>query len=234
MATSNSKLAIEQAKATVDALGIRPEPVDFQVHRVTLNPENSTVFQEYTEALVHNLNAQAEAYGSSLRVGLDEMRSYLLRLLRERVAQVTRDGKQLIGRSSVVIPSFWVIVLENVGRASDETLGLTLIPEMEDIHEFSTYSDIDAFSSKLRAFSRYGLSFGDQMPRDLTGSWEFMTCQVIKSFVLRHDSSCHPVYALVASTMEMNSLGAVITPRVQYGHTEHFRQLVREFAHVGS
>jgi len=234
MSKSNGFQAIEQVKTTLDNLGVRPEPIDFKVVEVSMNPMSSKVFLDYSESLTLNLNASAESFGSSLRVTVDEIRSYLAALLYNRIAYVSRKGNNVIRRAAVTIPSFWVIVLENVGKVSDDTLGITLVPSMEQPLGFSTYQEIDEFSTKLRAFGRFGLSYGDQMPRDTSGSWEFMTCQAIKDRILRHDDKAHPVYALLASTVEMNSLESVITPRVKYGYTEHFRQLVRNFAHVGT
>lgn len=124
------------------------------------------------------------------------------------------------------------MLLDNIGRAVDQDLGVELLPCA--VEAPLTREEVEAISGKLKVLSSYGFEYGIGFSRDRHGSWDFMAMTLIDGEIRRHNQESHPVYALLASTLGIKGVEAVLSPRVTYGNEKHLSSVVRGLASLKS
>lgn len=208
-----------------------------QYDRVAVNfTLDKGVLEGYADALVDNLiNADTSITGN---ITTTMMVKYLNTLLLLRIQTVTRDNKrfQYLDQTPMpTVPAFFSVFLENVGLVRDSLLGVELYPSFggdvspEGGHVLEPIG-FSAFSRTLARFERAGFEFTTRLPRDVKGSWELMSMQMIQGELRNHDGKSHKVYALLSSMYDQVLTEGVLLPRVSYGPTSRFGGLVKEFA----
>lgn len=190
--------------------------------------------KDYAEALVDNLNATTLVRGEGLTT--DQMVRYLNTLLYLRILMVNHDSQRHRWLDLVpypTIPAFFAVFLESVGIARDLTLGIEIVPEFggsaEDVMEPQEFR---AFSNQLARFSKAGFEYAETFPRDIEGSWDLMSMQLIHGEIRNHDGKAHVIYALLASLYTQTITEGVLLPRVTYGRVDRFRGLIAELARL--
>jgi len=211
--------------------GLLPHVTVFETVEVHLNPENSPVFREYCLALADSLETAVALNGGNVRLDATQVTRYLTTLLDIRCKYVSGHRTLVAPRSTIYVPAFFSVILENVGMAADSSLGIELKPVF-DCGDPMDEEELHKTSSILRALTKLGLHCASQMPRDRKGSWDFMAMQLVEDVVKRHDDRSHPVYAFLSSFLAFKGLETTLFARVSYGHTGKFQSMVRQFAHV--
>lgn len=233
--SQNSNVLFKAINDLTEKQGLKPyvDSTDIVTLEVTLSPQTSIVFRDFTQSLYDSICDACALSGAKEIMELDEIRHYLLSLLHIRVKHCMGKPTTIRWTDEVYVPAFFSIILENIGITSDEDLGVTLQPKFDH----PSAMDVDELartSRKFQALSRMGLVCAQQMPRDRKGSWDFMAMQCVDNVVRRHDSDSHPVYGFLSSVVETRMIDTVLAPRVTYGCNETFRHLVKRFAHIGA
>jgi hypothetical protein len=222
---------------------VKPGPIDFQEVKVVCHLLSSSTLRIYVEELVDSLNVTLKVQGSESVFEHEEMMAYLISLTVARVQLVNSQRSEFTWRDRLVIPAFFSLILQHLGKARDHSLGITINPELpkEVVEKRMKQNVVLAFSRRLEACGRFGFEFATQLPREVLGDWEFMTMQYItgqaegedmSGSIVRHTSDAHPAKAILSSLVAMQGLKSVLTPRVEYGLSGLFEALVRDFAHV--
>jgi hypothetical protein len=197
---------------------------------------DSKMYQEYVEQFVLNLASAQEIEGVDSVFKLEDMHSYLRTLVQVRVKMVNRERVDFSWKDTIAIPAFFCLLLSKVGKATDYTLGVTIIPTF-DHSDFvpMSFSDVRQFSNKLMAASkRFKFEIATQLPRDLKGDWEFMSMQLVEEQIRHHSGDPAPYKAVLASVFAWKGLNTILLPRVIYGYTNTWLPLIRRMSHVES
>jgi len=217
----------EQVKGTI--IG-RPLKLESLQAKVDLKSE---VLVEYARELTTSLNLASDVSGGSLHFTEEEMLQYCRTLVVFRVNTVNHDNPKIHWKDRVCVPSFLSLVLNSIGKVSDDTLGLEIKPVVEpEKGDIMSKDDALAFSRRLYAMKTLGFSCADALPRSHEGSWEFMTMVAVDDQIMHHSSDSHPVYAMLSSVVQLKGLLSVMNPRITYGNTEMFKRMITRFAVV--
>jgi len=203
--------------------GISASPVDFQTVPVKVSNDSAVAiaFQEaYLSKLETTLNFKG---GVGLEFVQKNLTAYLNSLLASRVYQVTggKSGKRVVHtQDKIAIPTFFAVLLSQVGPTESVGLGLSITPIMEvDGVELLSPEDMRKFSMILMGFEDMGFSFMVGLPRDHQGSWEVMSMEVVEEAVRSYSNTTHPSYAIIASYFAVSGMAHVLGAqafRVQY------------------
>lgn len=212
---------------------VTPLPFDFTRQPVKVKL-NGIVMATYSTELFRALQSIVDLNGGVLRVTEAQLSAYVRSLVRLRVDYVNGVRVGIRPTDYIVVPSFIHVVLENLGLARDENLGIELYPEldMEDSGVLLSDEEMLEISNHLRSFGAVGFEYADGYSRDKTGSWDFMAMTIISNIVRTHTHESHPVYSLLASTLELSGVELVLQPRVSYGRTQHLASIVRALVGV--
>jgi hypothetical protein len=197
---------------------------------------DSAVYREYVEQFALNLSSAQEIEGVETAFTIDDMNRYLRTLVQVRVKMVSREKVDFGWKDSIAIPSFFALLLSKIGKSTDYTLGVTIVPKFDD-SDFvpMEFKEVRAFSNKLFSASRrFRFELSTQLPRDLKGDWEFMSMQLMEDQIRHHSGDPAPYKAVLASVFAWKGLEVVLLPRVIYGYTNTWLPLIRRFAHVES
>lgn len=210
----------------VSGVGVRYLKYD----RLTVKVGLDTIGREYVSALFDNAESAVSKQGGRLRFDISDLQDYVSTLIAVRCAKVTRSKLPvwLAAKNDWVIPAFVSVVLENIGEVRDNGLGIQISPEMEDI----TIEELNFLTveNELRSLSNLGFEYASAIPRSPSGSWDFMTMQVVDSEIANHDGKAHACYSLLRSFISMTTISSVLLPRVSYGHSERFKPLLTQLA----
>jgi len=227
---------------------LRPMPRDFTTLEVSLDLTGkvlSTYIEELYVAFESELATQS---AHQMLFTLQELTDYAWILVYERVAYVRGDQRpRLQFNDAISVPAFLSVVLAQLGRAEEPSLGLVLIPSLpsqitvtKDSWTVKTVEpsvarvrDVTWFmrmSKLLTTFSKFGFEYAYGYDRAKSGSFEFMAMSVLEDHVMHHTDSTHPVYALLASVLSLRGAESALSPRVDYGDVNEMRNLVRAFA----
>jgi hypothetical protein len=197
---------------------------------------DSAVYREYVEQFVLNLSSAQEIEGVETVFTLEDMDRYLRTLVLVRVKMVCREKVDFGWKDTIAIPAFFALLLSKIGKSTDYTLGVTIVPKFDDLSfDPMEFKEVRAFSNKLFSASRrFRFELSTQLPRDLKGDWEFMSMQLFEDQIRHHTGEAAPYKAVLASVFAWKGLEAVLLPRVIYGYTKTWLPLIRRFAHVES
>lgn len=228
---------------------LRPMPREYTTLDVSLDL-TSLVLATYIDELYAAMETELATQTGQRQMlfSQGDLRDYCWILVYERVAYVRGDQRPRLRYSDVfVVPAFLSVVLAQLGRAEEPSLGLVLMPGLPSQvgvngnkwtfkAEESTMArerDMDWFmrvSRVLTSFSKFGFEYAYGYDRAKSGSFEFMAMSVLQDHVMHHTDSTHPVYALLASVLSLRGAESALSPRVDYGDINEMRNLVRAFA----
>jgi hypothetical protein len=223
--------AIENNFKTVKLLAesrIAVQPVSFDSHEVEIKLD-AAVLTAYKSELYANWVCAAQSRGINLSFSETDLGNYIDMLITLRVDYVNKKRVEISPVDRIAVPSFLSLVLSNVGRVSNVDYGLELVPIVVDAPKV----DVDFMwnmSRAIRALSNLGVEFADGYARSKDGSYEFMTMTLIDGSIRNPEKAPHPVYALMASTLGLRGIEAVLSPRINYGSESHMRMLIRHLA----
>lgn len=210
---------------------IRPTPVSFDRLGVKVNLL-ARLLEEYSSALYTQLESVVFGRGGKVPFTVEDFIRYNRTLVKARVDYVNNNRPLVRPSDRVVVPAFLAEVLTNLGIVSALDIGVELYPVCE-LLEITDVLQLDEFltiSNNLKLFVRDGFEYSEAMPRDRSGSYDFMTMFMIENEVVAPKADAHPVYALLASVLEMKMLTSVYSPRVNYGNRSLFSSLIRQIA----
>lgn len=161
----------------------------------------------------------------------DEFLLYNKSAVYSRIGWVNSSGFSFGPNDHIMIPSFLMNIIMQIGKTQDSSLGLTVIPK--DAPKDFKPMDIDRMreiSMWLENLSGYEGGFG--YPSDKSGSFEFMTMTLVDNEIRRHDSKAHPVYAMMASVVGPKYVATILSPIITYGNTEMFEGLLWQLTSI--
>lgn len=229
MTTLNSDKEAVQLKAFADAR-IAKSPVAFDRVSVSVNL-NAKVLTEYKRELFAEWQLAAQVLGRTLNFTEDDLNRYIDQIIAVRVMYVNGQRVAITPTDNLAIPSFLSLVLSNLGLARDNTYGIELYPVLEQSVDIDP-EFLRSMSRNVRILSHIGVEYADGYSRSRDGSYEFMSMTLVDSYVRTWTKDSHPVYALLASTVGLRGIEAVLSPRINYGSEEHMVSLVRHLAAV--
>jgi hypothetical protein len=197
---------------------------------------DSAVYKEYVEQFVLNLLSAQEIEGNKATFTVEDMDRYLKTLVQVRIKMVSRAKVEFTWKDTIAIPAFFALLLSKIGKSTDYTLGVTIVPKFDETDfKAMEFKEVRNFSNKLfSAARRFRFELATQLPRDLNGDWEFMSMQLVEGQIRHHSGDPAPYKAVLASVFAWNGLNALLLPRVIYGYTNTWIPLIRRFAHVES
>lgn len=207
---------------------------------------------------------------------LEDFKKYINTLVFSRIQWVRGRHYIIHPNDKVAVPAFLSVVLMNIGRAEETSLGISLLPDLrktddvlfriqefdarEEVRkqewevqhsvegvegEFRGASDTErniaiySLLSKDEMFiiSRHlksinGYQYSDGYLKDRFGTFDFMAMQMVGDYVMRHESSTHPVYGLLSSILEPHLVCSALSPLVRYGNKAYLRGLLWEVVAV--
>lgn len=207
---------------------IAQQPVSFDSHEVIINLD-AVVLSEYKQELFLAWDAAAAMRGVSLPFTESDLASYINQLVVLRVKYVNGERVAYGPTDKICVPSFLSLVLSNVGKVSNVDYGLELFPVVANAPTVDS-DFIMKMSRYIRALSGLGIEYAEGYARNKEGSYEFMSMTLIDGYVRNPNKAPHPVFALMASTLGVRGIEAVLSPRINYGSESHMRMLVRHLA----
>lgn len=220
--------ALESVISLVDKAGV-VQFANFSEVEITLHPEDSEVFGSYVDQLARSIDQECSIRRMDSPVSKQELEDYVRALLEARVRNVRGEKSDFTSRDDLIVPSFFSIILENVGLAYEPTLEIKLVPKIEYKNPLKL-EGVKEISRKLRSLGQFGFQYALSLPRDSRGSWDFMAMQWANDAVTRHDKLAHPAYALLASVLALKGLETALVGRVTYGKVGLFRSLIRDLS----
>lgn len=211
--------------------GIVPRYTDrFETVEVEVSTDND-MFTTYVESSYFQMNATLMSNGGSLPFTKEQWTEYLRYAVYQRVAYVTNQPCDFRPKDRMLVPHFLSVILQNVGVAREETLGIEVKPKLPAEKPGMTKGTALMISNSLSILERHGFTFATEYSRAKDGDWSLMSMMVIDGFVRAHSDASHPVYATMASLLMYDcQLSKVITPRITYGSVEQYRAFVSVFA----
>lgn len=226
-------------------------PVSFKLSTEALKIMAQSLFSHMQLTLIRDLGFT-----------VNELEEYLQYVVLQRIAYVnqqltivTKDGEGKVKKGifrgamrpqdhGLLVPAFLSLVLEQIGWAKDDAIGVELYPELDDSAvEFAVkyhnkrVEEVKGHGAIMAAFMRmesHGMVFAKGFSRDSNGSWDYMAMQCItteaETEIKRHDKSAAPVYALLSSVLLHHHLNEVMKPRVSYGFTREFKSIITRMA----
>lgn len=163
---------------------------------------------------------------------MEEYRMYNRAVVKSRVDYVSGIKPLIHPTDHIAVPAFLENIVMQIGLCQDLKLGVTIKPApIEDDDSSSLALDkIRSISMRLESIPGFACGFG--YPRDKSGSWDFMTMQLIDNQIVRHESTAHPVYALMAAVVGPKLIQSVLNPLVRYGDSNIFEALLWQLTSV--
>jgi hypothetical protein len=216
---------------------ITPAPADYEVIDVEVKLVTD-VLSSYGSELFNNIQGVIDMRGGNLPFSEDELQKYLSLLVRLRVAYVNNKRVPYRPTDLIAVPAFVSVVLQNLGVVHHLELGLELRPVING-DNCETWSEEDLrlmtkVSRGITALGNYGLEYAKGYDRMKEGSFDFMTMSVLKDKVMGITREAHPVYALLASVLNLTGIEIALSPRIIYGSITHFKRLVAHLATLKS
>jgi len=213
------------------------------------------ILKEYLDAEFDAIRYEYEKSGSTLPEWFDRSHfgKYCNSALQSRVAWVRNEMSDVIFRpeEKVLLPSLLDNVLKNIGQAFDTRLGIILMPTLaseksksDEAQASKQEGDSSSFevltrdeclktSYFLQTISTYIGGFGYM--KDKSGSFDFMTMQVLDDAVRNINDTAHPAYSILAAIVAPHWLQSAVqfSPRVKYGDIQFYKSLVWQLTSIG-
>lgn len=203
---------------------IRPTYKDVQTVEVQFHPETGC-FKEFVEVEYSALELEATKAGLSLPFSEEDFSKYCTTFIVSRVAWVMGEKTSLIlhPADKIICPALLDAVTKNIGHVMETKQGLTLVPTIESKDNVLSKPECEKISFFLASLPNYMGGMG--YVKDKTGSWEFMSMQLVENVVMS-EVDCHPAYSTLAAIVGPKWLGAVTAPRIRYGDLDMYRSLL--------
>jgi hypothetical protein len=208
---------------------------------------------KYSEIEYQALHAKVTLSGGEVPFTMEEFKEYIRALVYSRVAWVNSLKYVVHPNEPIAVPAFLSVVLMNIGNAEEVSLGLRLVPEIkgmfhivekgegnnkEKVWEVKPFNIIEkdlklANKDLMQKISNYlkaieGYEYGKGYLKDKSGTFDFMSMQVVDSYITHHEAQAHPVYALLASILQPHLVASALSPLVRYGSVEFLKGLLWE------
>jgi hypothetical protein len=145
-----------------------------------------------------------------------EMHGYLNFLLKTRIDKVS--GKRVDHQTRyLMIPALYAISLNQIGKVYDKELGIELVPKIDAEIDMMDLQEAMKYSRKLLIVQDLSFELVEGLPKDITGSSDFMFMHMTEEAVVRHNSVPHPAIAALTAFFRMKQLESVLSFRVHYG-----------------
>lgn len=214
---------------------LKPVAVDYITGEVTFSMEEG-IFADYISA-EHCAIKAAVSHVSDFPFELDTFMKYCNTLVVSRIAWVIGKPTLLIVRpeDNITCPALLAQVLMNIGRVSDDSIGIQLEPAFSADDQTVkdgclTKAEMEKISYYLRRIEKYVGAQG--YLKDKSGSWEFMTMQLVDNQIRAPRNAAHPAYSLLAAVTGNKTLVSALSPRVKYGDMDVFRGLVWQLTSI--
>lgn len=230
MTTINSDKEVAALKAFAEKR-LTKTPTSYERVSVTVNLD-AKVLEVYKKELYSEWNQAASIKGVAIPFTEEELSKYVDALICIRVKYVNGERVKVVPQDNIAVPSFLSLVLSNLGLARDTSLGLELYPALEGNVPEIDYDLVHRVSRAVRLLSNLGIEYAEGYTRSRDGSYEFMSMTLIGDYVLSWTNQSHPVYALLASSVGVSGIEAVLSPRINYGSVDHMQSLMRHLVAV--
>lgn len=210
---------------------VSPKFIEAKTYKVKLFEEGN-LFNKYVsieqKALEYAISrkGQQSSYTDDL---LRKFPDYCKALVASRVDYVLGGRPVVKPMDHVMVPSFLMNIIMQIGEVMDLSTGIRLLPEEVDTPSISL-DEMREISMLLESIREYEGGFG--YPKDKSGSWEFMTMWLVGTQLQRFSADAHPVYALMASVIGLKQIESVLNPLVTYGDTNLFEGLLWQLTSI--
>lgn len=235
--------------------GVKPTVTGYEKVLVNISPEDSLVFARFIDCAYDSMASVMAMAGGEMTFTKGSYARYLLTLVNARCEYVATGRAVVRPYDDVIVPAFMTIVMNQIGKCTNDELGIQLIPNFvsdtkdggdaigeedmlimsifgadEETPESLTYMSRDEISNmslKLRLMRTHGFVMSEQpFDRSRDGDWEFMALQILSNQVMAVDDNATPVHAMLASVLSLKQVQSVMLPRVNYGPMTFFSTLV--------
>jgi hypothetical protein len=209
---------------------VAPQFVEAQTVEVEFFEEGNLI-ESYCNIEYQAVQYAVEKMNGSLNFTTDEFLHYCKTMVYARINWVINAKPSVHPTEHLMVPSFLMNIIMQIGLVQDPSLGLTITPASVP----TSFIPMDRgrmmqISMRLESISGYEGGFG--YPRDKSGAWDFMTMTLINNDIKRHDSQAHPVYAIMASVVGPKLVTSVLSPIVTYGSSSMFEGLLWQLTSI--
>lgn len=222
-------------KEISDQIGnrIAPKPVKTLEVEVAVSMD-SPVLHSYLDAFYKELGILSRNRGGNVAFSFDDFRKYIATIVKSRVGYVNGErGVTVFYNDDIRVPAFLSNVLENLGLVSIPSRALELRPVYTGEDPGVDLRWMKDISRELKHYEDFGMHFAIGYSRDKEGEQHFMTLQMMEDKVMAMSDEANPAYALLASTLALQGLAAVLGAvnfRTEYAEVSHLQSLVIKFA----
>lgn len=192
----------------------------------------SSLLREYAEAFFSALEFEGIIANSMNSPSPEHLELYFHTLLWMRIQKVNGNSRPRSGNQPydyfLEMPAFISAYLKQVGRASDNTLGIEFVPVIDEEFTPMDPKAMRYLSDMIRALGPKGYEMTDQFPRDLHGSWDFMTFQLIDDTIVSNQPDIHIGLAVAASLVRMEQTKSLFVPIISYGSVDAYRAMIHK------
>lgn len=248
------------ASASVKGIGSQSDPSFLQQLKVTIGPSSLCQFyaEELFDSIEFGISYRTGATNPNIAFSHSDLYAYLCIILRERVRQVKKERTLFSPRDTdIKTPSFFYLMLANVGEVIDERRHLWVELEYNDYDlkllnemalrpkvagvepEFKLYTG-PAFGSEgeklfcydmskqLRLLERYGLVNASALPRDTEGVLDFLLFVWAENRLKNSDPEIEPALSVFASLLSFVRDEQILNPYIPYGGEAAYRALLKD------
>lgn len=209
---------------------VAPHYVEAQTVQVDFFTEGNLI-EEYCNVEYQAIQYALEKMNGKVDFTVDEFLLYCKTMVFSRISWVLNNRPTVHPTEHIMVPSFLMNIIMQIGVANDLSLGITVVPaNVPEVFSPMPMDRMRKISLRLESLTGYEGGFG--YPRDKAGSWDFMTMTMINNDIKRHDANAHPVYALMASVVGPKLITSVLNPIVTYGSTNIFEGLLWQLTSI--
>lgn len=197
---------------------------EMQVIKVEMQLQQA-VLSDYISVEFKAIQLEAEKLHITLPFNEDKFKKYCQTFIVSRVNWVNGDMRSVIIRPEdhVMCPALLDAVCKNIGLVLEMSQGLRLEPTVDATTETLTVPEMQEVSFYLESIPSYVGGWG--YIKDKSGSWEFMSMQLVEKAIM-NEQAHHPAYSLLASIVGPKWIGAATAPRIKYGDLSMYRGLL--------
>lgn len=235
---------------------IIPTPDTYQTIEVICD-SSSDMLKNFASIDFIALKDKVEVTGGSLPEDftVERYAAYLSTLIYSRIQWVVGGRFIIHPNDDIAVPAFPSNVIMNIGRAEDISRGITLVPKSKIVVDINSISEDQASNSVLSRWdlavkkaklltreecrrismiikSIPGAVYAKGYLKDKSGTFSFMSMQLVDSHIKTYTAETHPVYALLASIIEPTLVCDALSPTVRYGDVTYLKGLYWELTTV--
>jgi hypothetical protein len=158
----------------------------------------------------------------------EEFIQYCRTFVASRIAWVNGQTSSIViyPTDHMLAPSLVDSVCKNIGVVYETSLGYTLVPKIAEGIQTLSKEKCAEVSFFLSSLNNYIGGYG--YVRDKSGSWDFMSMQMIESAIMSFNDQAHPAYSVLAAIVGPRWLVESVSPRVRYGSIDLYKGLLWE------